>query len=85
MTDLVIRLIELTLGFMLILTSLFLSNYSTSQFVLLLPLLTLPIVFSGMFGWHPIKALGAKFSMIVANHGDLLRRLSGAKTTASVH
>ena len=93
MTDSIIRIFELTIGLVLLMTSLVLSNYFTNQFILLLPLLTLPIVFSGMFGWHPMKNLWTMFTKAFSHlsyrklsHlkiGYPLRRPIGVKPTVS--
>ncbi|MCI0506979.1 MAG: hypothetical protein L0Z73_12840 [Gammaproteobacteria bacterium] len=58
MTDLVIRIVELVTGLLLIVVSLMLNTHYANQTLLLLPLIALPIIFSGMFDWHPAKELG---------------------------
>jgi hypothetical protein len=58
MTDLIVRIIELVTGSLLIAVTLVFSGHFESQLLLLLPLIALPIIFSGMFDWHPAKKFG---------------------------
>ena len=58
MTDLIVRILELTTGSLLIAATLIFSAHYENQTLLLLPLIALPIIFSGMFDWHPAKELG---------------------------
>ena len=57
MTDLIIRIIELVTGSLLIAATMIFSAHFENQTLLLLPLIALPIIFSGMFDWHPAKKL----------------------------
>lgn len=58
MTDLIVRILELTTGSLLIAATLIFSAHYENQTLLLLPLIALPIIFSGMFDWHPAKKAG---------------------------
>ncbi|MGD8560450.1 MAG: hypothetical protein PVF34_10075 [Gammaproteobacteria bacterium] len=62
MTDTIIRSIEILAGMLLIVATLFLAGSATSQAaqttVVLMSLFALPLVFSGLFNWHPAKVLG---------------------------
>ena len=58
MTDLIVRILELTIGALLIAATLIFSTHYENQALLLLPLIALPIIFSGMFDWHPVKEMG---------------------------
>lgn len=68
MTDIVIRTMELIAGCLLITVTLLMAGTVTSPalqaLLILLPLFALPLIFSGLFNWHPAKRLG-----------DLLERL----------
>ncbi|WP_455223017.1 hypothetical protein [Kaarinaea lacus] len=64
MTDLIVRIIELITGSLLIAVTLIFSAHYENQTLLLLPLIALPIIFSGMFDWHPAKVLALKLAGI---------------------
>ena len=64
MTDLIVRIIELIAGSLLIAVTLIFSAHYESQTLLLLPLIALPIIFLGMFDWHPAKVLALKLASL---------------------
>jgi len=64
MTDLIVRIIELITGSLLIAITLIFSAHYENQALLILPLIALPIIFLGMFDWHPVKILGLKLAGI---------------------
>ena len=79
MTDLIVRIFEISLGSLLIVATLILSNYFVNDIILLLPLLALPIIFSGIFDWHPARKLG----LLTAKFGDAIKQPLVEKTSAS--
>ncbi|MGD8569477.1 MAG: hypothetical protein PVJ39_15435 [Gammaproteobacteria bacterium] len=62
MTDNIIRSIEIATGCVFIVATMFLSTDKSSQVMhislVLLPLVALPLIFTGLFNWHPAKTLG---------------------------
>ena len=79
MTDLIVRILEVVTGVLLIVASLIFSNYFVNNIILLLPLLALPIVFSGLFDWHPARKLG----VLAAKYGDTIKLPLFGKTSVS--
>ena len=69
MTDLIVRILEVSLGIILIsVTLVSAANTSTTAMnavLVLLPLVAVPVICSGMFGWHPVKGLARMASRIV--------------------
>lgn len=68
MTDTIIRSIEIATGCLLIVATMFLSTDTSSQVthiaLVLLPLVALPLIFTGLFNWHPAKMLGGWLSRV---------------------
>ena len=62
MTDLIVRILQISTGVALIsITLITAANSSTAALdaaIVLLPLIAVPVIFSGIFGWHPLKSLG---------------------------
>ena len=62
MTDIVIRTMEIFAGCILIAVTLLMAGTVESAamqaLLILLPLFALPLIFSGLFNWHPAKVLG---------------------------
>ena len=85
MTDLTLRLIEIISGACLIavtlVTALTSSSIEMYQAILLLPLIAIPIIFSGMFGWNPtIKTLN-----IASRIKESIKQLISLKPPAPPH
>jgi len=60
MTDLIVRILEISTGIALICVTLISAANLDSALatpLVLLPLIAVPIICSGMFGWHPFKSL----------------------------
>lgn len=72
MTDLIVRIFELAIGSLLIVATLIFSNYFVNNIILLLPLVALPIIFSGIFDWHPTKKLGLLAAKISSSAKQLV-------------
>lgn len=81
MTDLIVRIFELVIGSLLIAVTLIFSNYFVNDIILLLPLLALPIIFSGLFDWHPAKKLG----LLAVKLGGSVKQLFNIKAPVSTH
>ena len=79
MTDLILRVFEVFTGVLLIVASLIFSNYFVNNVILLLPLLALPIVFSGLFDWHPAR----KLVVLAAKYADTIKLPLFGKTSVS--
>ena len=82
MTDLIVRTVELITGALLIVVTLLFSAYYPGQtMLLLLPLIALPIIFLGMFDWHPAKELG----LLLANAGKRFSLAELIKPPVNIH
>ena len=79
MTDLIVRIFELAIGSLLIVATLIFSNYFVNNVVLLLPLVALPIIFSGIFDWHPTRKVG----LLAAKLGSSAKQLVSVKEPIS--
>ncbi|WP_455200278.1 hypothetical protein [Kaarinaea lacus] len=79
MTDLIVRFFELLIGSMLIVATLITSSYFVNDIILLLPLLALPIIFSGMFNWHPAE----KLSSLSVKLGSSVKQMVSKKMQVS--